>query len=552
MSLSFPKPAILWLDGYRARRADFTGAAAIVPCGYGSHTNIAEEVKTRREDIWDVDAALPAQGPGQRTTFPSLFARIISAWPLVCIVLLALVVRFAYIWTLPADHLQWSDERAFDIIGWNLAKTGHYHSSPYRATPGLPCLLAAVYRVAGHSYPAARATQAVLGGALVVCIYFIGTSLFGKGVGRLAAIGVALYPPLIYLSGVLYAEHLYAFLLAATVACLVEWWRSRRLWCAAAAGCALGLGVLCRPVLMLFAPLALAYVAWFGGSRRWIGAVVTMAAIALVVGSWTIRNAVVFRRFVLVSTGFGLHLWQGNNLASQADKGDLALFPNSSLWLQRVDWLPSDTLPETTRDERDFSMAWRDILDMDLPSPTLRARAMDGKQLEELLLAPQPEISAADLRRFTDTLIDADHLLGRTGARWMLQHPVKVLRLSAKRLLSLYSASSPTQEHDLGRRNRIIAAISFYPVLALGLVGAGAAWRRQRASIVIHAAILSGGALYILTVACTRFRLPLDPLWIVLASVGADFILRAVRAANLMSPDNRSRSSGTAPDCLAP
>ena len=128
-----------------------------------------------------------------------------------------------------------------DEIGWRLACTGHYQSTPYRATPALPCLLALVYRVAGHSYPTARAIQAVSGGMLVLCIYSIGASLFGKAVGRLAAIGVALYPPLVYMSGVLYAEHLYTVLLAATVVCLINWSLSQRFHWAALSGLTLGI-----------------------------------------------------------------------------------------------------------------------------------------------------------------------------------------------------------------------------------------------------------------------------------------------------------------------
>jgi hypothetical protein len=104
----------------------------------------------------------------------------------------------------------------------------------------------------------------------------------------------------------------------------------------------------------------------------------------------------------------------------------------------------------------------------------------------------------------------------------MTSHTGDVLWLSGMRMLSLYSAFTRTHTptEDASYRNQIIAAISFYPVLILGLIGAVLAWYSQRASVVLHGAILAGTVVYLLTTSCTRFRLPLDPLWILLASVG--------------------------------
>jgi len=45
------------------------------------------------------------------------------------------------------------------------------------------------------------------------------------------------------------------------------------------------------------------------------------------------------------------------------------------------------------------------------------------------------------------------------------------------------------------------------------------AWQAQRASVVLPAAIVACATLYLMTTARTRFRLPVDPYWIVLASV---------------------------------
>jgi hypothetical protein len=130
--------------------------------------------------------------------------------------------------------------------------------------------------------------------------------------------------------------------------------------------------------------------------------------------------------------------------------------------------------------------------------------------------------------------IDRDHLLARTGAEWMKEHPGAVLRLEGRRVLELHSAftRTHTQNEDINRRNQVLAAVSFYPVLAVGLIGAVVAWRRQPAAIIVHAAIGSITMAYALMTACTRLRLPLDALWILLAAVAVTAAWEKLRAAH--------------------
>jgi 4-amino-4-deoxy-L-arabinose transferase-like glycosyltransferase len=465
------------------------------------------------------------------TALKAPFSERSAMWLLAGIILVAVLVRMVYAWTLPADHLVWSDEREFDQIGWRLASTGQYQSTPYRAAPAMPFFLALVYRVAGHSYPAARLAQSVLGGVLVLWIYLIGADLFGAGIGRLAALGVACYPPLIYLSGVLYAEHLHAVLLAGTVVCLVRWRQEARLHWVALAGAGLGLCVLCRPASVCFAPLALAYAVMDPRRRRWDGGAVLVAAMVCVVGPWTARNAMVFRRFVPVSTGFGTHLWQGNNDVARGDADDRFLFPENELWAQRLVALPDSALGEATLDAQGFRAKW--LSGLGAVPAGLGWYPFDRNRAEKLVSGLVPGLSGSEAVPVSQMLVRFDHLLGVSGREWMIRHPLQVLRLSGRRLVGLYSALSRTLERNVRDTAWMIAAVAFYPVLALGLVGAGAAWRRQRDSVVIHAAILGGGLVYIVTTACTRFRLPLDPFWILLASVGADAVRRAIKNGSM-------------------
>jgi 4-amino-4-deoxy-L-arabinose transferase-like glycosyltransferase len=287
---------------------------------------------------------------------------------------------------------------------------------------------------------------------------------------------------LIYLSGVFYAEYLFSVLLVVTLFFLVRWWQRKRLVWALAAGVALGLGALCRPIFLVFVPFAVIYVGWTAeGKASWRGVTFLVAAGLATIAPWTVRNAIVFHHFVPISTGFGLHLWWGSNDASRGDADDRHLSLGGDLWRERVDELPSKAQRQSARDR-------------------VARLASEYRRLDE---------------------VQQDGLFAREAMDWIEEHPGAFLRLSGLRVLELYSAFSRTrtQNEDVGRRNREIAAVSFYPVLAVGLIGAVMAWRQQRAAIIVHAAIVSVSAAYVLSTACTRFRLPLDLLWILLASL---------------------------------
>ncbi len=407
------------------------------------------------------------------------------------VVAVAVFVRVVYAWSLGNQAPTWADEHVHDEIAWKLVQTGCYESSAYRATPFVPGCMAAVYAVFGHDYRAARICQGITGGVLLVLsIVGIGSILFNRTTGLLAGIGVALYPQLIYLSGLFYAEHMFAVLLSMMVFCLVRWQQVQQNAWLVVGGVLLGLSALCRPVALGVAPFVLAYVGWKAtGARRRLKVLFFLLAAGAVVLPWTVRNAMVFRHFVLISTGSGLHLWRGNNEVSQGDADDRHLIPFGDLWKERVACLGTV--------EREKVI----------------------KCVEKL----QAEVGQLDE-------VEGDHRFAAEGRRWLIAHPQEFLKQSYRRLITLYSAFSRTlsKNETTNARNRLIAAASFYPVLGFGLIGVVLAWRRTRASWVVHGVIVGLTLVYLPMTACTRFRMPLDSLWILLASASVVEMLRWV------------------------
>ncbi|HUG41327.1 MAG TPA: glycosyltransferase family 39 protein [Longimicrobiales bacterium] len=414
----------------------------------------------------------------------SAFSRV-RARPYLALFAVAAGVRIAFVATLDPGSLTWPDEAVFDDIARRLAATGEYDSSPYRATPGLPAMLAAVYLLFGHSYPAARLVQALTGGLLAIAVAATGEELFDRRTGMLAGVGVAFYPPLVYLAGVFYAEHLAAVLLAATVWSLVHGERRGSPRFLALAGFLGGLLALTRPVYMVFIPVAALHAGLRAAPRRALrnGALVLGIA-ALTIAPWTIRNAVVFDRFLPVATGFGEHLWRGNNPLARGDADDRHMAPADDIWVERA---------------------------MALGTATERREAL---RLGEQLAA---RLEARDS-------FERDALFRDRALAWAADHPGRFLILSGRRLLTLYSPFSRTLTANevSSPRNRLIATLALLPILALGLPGAVIALRRNHDAWIVHAAILAPTLVYAVLAAATRFRLPFDALWILLAAVAFD------------------------------
>ena len=434
---------------------------------------------------------------------------------LILLVVVGVAIRLAYVVTLDRARLSWADEMFYDRIAWQLAETGHFQSTLYWAPPVLPTFLAIVYRVFGHDYRAARICQALLGGVLVLAMFWLADMFFGRKTAYLTALGTALYPPFIYLSGVLYAEHIYLLLIAITLCSLARWQQSRRRPWLVVAGILMGLTALCRPVFLAFFPIAAAYVWWRAPSDAKLHCSLSVCVVAVAtISPWTLRNAVVFKQFVPISTGSGLHLWRGNNDLSLGDADDRHLRPLNPLWKERAQTL----LTDEQRAELTVRM--------------------------ESFIAGTTELDE----------VSEDRRLGTEALRWLRAHPGKFLALSSQRLLTLYSAFSKTttKTEVVNQHNAAVAALSFYPVLALGLVGMALAAYKNKASLLLHGAVGTNLLTYLPMTACTRFRLPIDAYWIAFAAfalvVVGDRLAHAFLGARGASrlPSSESRSTNAA------
>lgn len=415
------------------------------------------------------------------------------------ILIVALVGRVAWVSRL-GDALSWSDEQEFVTVARHLAAGDGYVSTSFRANPVLPVYLSAFFRVFGEGLLAPRLGQAFVGALTCVLIAWIARSLFGAAVGVLAGLMVALYPPHVFLSGIFYVDCLATFLLALGVALGVRALQGGlRAGFVLATGVVLGLTVLARPTFFVYLPcVALVFLCArsIDVRRRFAAAVLVLVAGAATISPWTLRNYRTYGRFVMVTSGFGTKLWQGNTVLANGGPNDRELMWGKPDWKQRMEALP----------------------------PAERA-ALEARYA--VIAAHAAEREAA----LGDHYLATDEVLGRVAVREMLDDPKRTFVLALKKTATLYSAFTETLTTNAYTRGpiRLLAALSFYPVLALAVVGAWLARRAGPPVWLLYLLIGSVTAGYAVLNACTRFRLPLDPFLIVFAALALERV--AVRFA---------------------
>jgi 4-amino-4-deoxy-L-arabinose transferase-like glycosyltransferase len=186
--------------------------------------------------------------------------------------------------------------------------------------PGYPWFLGAVVWASepftDRPAMAAAAVQAAIGAASIVLVAYVTRRLAGRTAALVGAAVFALYPNLIFHSGVLLGETLYNFLFLAFLAVVlsrpwgVGFGRRRILM----AGMVLGLAVLVRPISLAVIPVVIGCWVWARKDWRiaWRWGSVLVAGVLVCILPWTVRNAVRMDHFVPISTNTGDNLCIGH------------------------------------------------------------------------------------------------------------------------------------------------------------------------------------------------------------------------------------------------
>ena len=254
------------------------------------------------------------------------------------IFLLALIIRLIFV--IPSENIPSSDAANYDRLGLSLSKGLGYadnNSTPHSYCPPFyPFFLSVIYKIFGHSYPAVRVIQSIIGALICVFIYLAARKVCAVRVGLWSAFISMAYPPFIKSAELLLTELFFTFVLVLIVFYLLEIQEGAGLKKCAILGLLLGVSSLTRPVMLLFPffiipvfihspatgglsippkePRALARVGSIYSNRMSLPKMlkkysVVLLFFSLVILPWVARNYSIYHKFVLVSTHGGATLY---------------------------------------------------------------------------------------------------------------------------------------------------------------------------------------------------------------------------------------------------
>jgi len=242
----------------------------------------------------------------------------------------ALVLRLVFVAWAPGEPA--ADGHFYHVYGEHIARGWGYidvDGSPVvRWMPGWPMLLGGLYALFGSGTHLALFANACFDAATAALLCALGSRLFGSRIGLTAGILYAAWPGMIFLCGSHMSEPLFNMLLVAALLLTVVANRSevRRIARFAAAGLCLGAAALVKAEPLITTP-GIAFYLWRtrrGGAdfTRTTAVLLLVAAAALV--PWTLRNYVLFDRFLPTAASGGIGVYLANHPGATGGQDFLA------------------------------------------------------------------------------------------------------------------------------------------------------------------------------------------------------------------------------------
>ncbi|CAA9506780.1 MAG: hypothetical protein AVDCRST_MAG85-2085 [uncultured Solirubrobacteraceae bacterium] len=312
----------------------------------------------------------------------------------------------------------------------------------------------------------------VVGAVTVALIGLVGRAAAGsERVGLIAAAIAALYPPLWVMSGTLLGETLYGLLLVSSLLAAYAAWREATTRRFAVLGALIALAALARGEALGLVVLVLLPLAWRARRRAALPlAVAGVAAFALVLTPWTVRNLATFEKPVLISNNAN-GVWVGANC-------------ERTYFTEEIGSWRFDCYGE--RPEGDESEQFSEY----------RRRGMEYLRDH---LGRWPRVVAARVGRLYDVYRPWDQGVFFAGIEG--RHP----------------------------RATKMALLAYWTLIPFAIAGAVLLRRRARPLLILLAPIALVSLVAIATYGVTRFRFAAEPSFVVLGAVAVDALLSRVR-----------------------
>lgn len=243
---------------------------------------------------------------------------------LMIIFLLSLLLPLSYSFIYRIEPVV--DARAYDKIAINLIsgfgfreesdKSFEFDTAIVRAGPAYEYFLAGVYQIFGRHIEIVWILQALLHAITAYLIFLICREIFrenSKKIGLIAAILFGFHPDLIEISAMLMTETLYLFWIVLAIYFFVKFFNEPdKLKFSVLLALSLGIAVLNRPSAALFLPIILIF---YLIQKRYKAMMIFLLLFILCLVPWTIRNYLVYHRFIPTTLIGEYNLWVGNTLS---------------------------------------------------------------------------------------------------------------------------------------------------------------------------------------------------------------------------------------------
>ena len=408
---------------------------------------------------------------------------------LLSVLALALSLRVAFALWLP-DGILWIDGQRYVKIAESLLAGQGFGSLQMNmiAVPTQPLLIAAFKALPGGSFTLVRAGFALLGAVTCVLAYWLGARMFDARTGLLSGLILAVYPMHAYVSALFEVpQTFFVLVVSAAFLALYRAQRARdvRFW--GLSGALFGLSALSVPTILPFLPSVVLWIPVRESDRsRWLPAMAAFSiGVIAALSPWATRNYLAYGHPVLVNVAGGENFWKANSL-TYFEYGKRAVA------------LPCES-------------------------------GTHGEAYCAELARVQAEAERLGLDE-NEAILYADKAAWRGGMSFVREYPLKFLQLTGRKLLSLFSpwpdaVSSAAQEGS--DHQRWAAALTYGPVLILGVLGLWRSRARWQEFLPIYCYLATLIVLYSLFVPTIRYRLPVDFFLVLFA---ADWLNRALRA----------------------
>jgi Dolichyl-phosphate-mannose-protein mannosyltransferase len=218
--------------------------------------------------------------------------------------------------------------------------------------PGYSMLMAAVFALSDHSNSAVRWVQIVADALSVLMVFLIALELLNSAIATIAGLLAALSPHFAFYSLWLSPDTLPVLPVLAAVYFVIKASKRPRLIWVIAAGALIGVSCWLRANALMLAPfLAVAVMMIIGGSKRWRYGLALVAATVAVIAPLTIRNAILFHRFIPVSIAGGENLVVGIGDVDKEGRFDMPTSDADATrkdveWHNRPDYADSLWVPD--------------------------------------------------------------------------------------------------------------------------------------------------------------------------------------------------------------